>query len=236
MGSVTTTTGSLSQLNALTSYSVQVSASNGVVDSALCSSLSMSTLPGVPTGLVLTSATASTLNFSWTAVSGVTDYKIYQNGNYMGTVNTTSGSLSGLAASTAYSIQVLATKGSVDGALCLSVSMSTTAALATDACSLVFDRLSGSCTLYKNNTWYLSRSTSGTSTGTLTAGDTFYVEINDVIQHSRTLTITSSVRGVLANIYVESSTNPSTPTITRSGTFTKVGSEVITIQCATRQD
>lgn len=125
VSTVTTTTGSISGLTISTAYGIQVLASN-VGDSALSSTVSMSTLPGIPTGLTLTNATATSINFSWTAVAGATSYRIYKNGSDTGVTTTTnSGSLSGLAVSTAYGIQVLAVNGSGSGALCPAVSMST---------------------------------------------------------------------------------------------------------------
>jgi hypothetical protein len=127
VSTVTTTSGSLSGLIASTAYNVQVLAINSSVEGALCTSVSMSTLPGAPTGLALTSATATTLNFSWTAVAGATSYRIYKAGALVGTVSTATGTLSGLTASTAYNVQVLAINSSGDGALSSSVSMSTTA-------------------------------------------------------------------------------------------------------------
>jgi hypothetical protein len=80
----------------------------------------------VPTGLILTSANSSYLNFSWTAISGATGYKIYKNGVYVSSTTTNYGSLFGLSPLTTYGIQVLAYNSSGDGILCPSVPMSTT--------------------------------------------------------------------------------------------------------------
>jgi hypothetical protein len=125
ISTVATTTGSLSGLTAGSPYNVQVLAYNNSGDGALCSSVSMSTLPGAPTGLVFSSATASSVSFSWTAVTGATGYRIYKGGSLISTVATTTGSLSGLTAGSPYNVQVLAYNNSGDGALCSSVSMST---------------------------------------------------------------------------------------------------------------
>lgn len=84
-------------------------------------------IPTVPKGLTFSSAASSSLNFTWTAVSGATGYKIYKNGVYVSSTTTASGSLSGLASSTAYGVQVLAFNGAGDSALCSTVSMTTTA-------------------------------------------------------------------------------------------------------------
>lgn len=83
--------------------------------------------PTAPIGLTLSSATSSSLNFTWTAVAGATGYKIYNNGVYASSTTVPSGSLSGLSSTTTYGVQVLAYNGAGDGALCSSVSMTTTA-------------------------------------------------------------------------------------------------------------
>ena len=82
-----------------------------------------------PTGLSLSSATSSSLDFTWIAVTGATGYKIYKNGVYVNSTTIPSGSLSGLTASMAYGVQVLAYNGAGDGALCSTVSMTTSTAL-----------------------------------------------------------------------------------------------------------
>ncbi|EJL59147.1 DUF5977 domain-containing protein, partial [Flavobacterium sp. CF136] len=131
VSTITATTGSLSGLTASTTYNVQVLASNVAGDSVLCTAVSMSTLVTAPTGLTFTSATAAVVNFSWTAVAGATTYKIYKNGVYKSTVTATTGSLSGLTASTAYNVQVLASNTLGDGVLCTAVSMTTAPAAPT---------------------------------------------------------------------------------------------------------
>jgi hypothetical protein len=128
-GTPVTTTGtsaSFSGLAANTSYAIGVLAYNASGD-GLSSIVSMSTTVAAPTGLSLTSATASSLNFSWSAVTGATSYKIYRNGTYISTVTGTTGSLSGLSASTAYNVQVLASNTAGDSPLTPAVSMSTSA-------------------------------------------------------------------------------------------------------------
>nr|WP_315248591.1 DUF5977 domain-containing protein [uncultured Flavobacterium sp.] len=184
--------------------------------------------PATPTGLTFTSSTATSLNFSWTAVAGATSYKIYKNGSDTGiTSSTNTGSLSGLTASTAYSIQVLAVNASGNSALSTAVSMTTAAAAGTNSCTLNFTAFAGSCTLYKNGSAYLTLYDSGTSNGTLTAGDTFYVRVNATNAYYKGIVISSSVRGVLYNKLIQTGSSLT------STTFTKTGSEVITINCST---
>lgn len=67
------------------------------------------TAPAAPTGLKVTGTTSSSVSLSWTAPSGtVTGYYIYENGSQAATVTGTSGTVSGLAASTTYSFAVAA--------------------------------------------------------------------------------------------------------------------------------
>ncbi|WP_163410244.1 DUF5977 domain-containing protein [Flavobacterium ajazii] len=184
--------------------------------------------PAAPTGLTFTSATASSLNFSWTAVSGATSYKIYKNGTDTGTTSATNtGSLSGLTASTTYSIQVMAVNASGNSTLSSAVSMTTASAPVSNTCTLNFERESGTSYMYKNGSSYLTRSTSGTSSGTLATGDTFYVMVSASSTYYKGIVISSSVRGVLYNTLIRTGSSVTSPT------FTKTGSEVITINCTT---
>ncbi|EJL63433.1 beta strand repeat-containing protein, partial [Flavobacterium sp. CF136] len=171
------TTGSLSGLTASTAYDVQVLASNASGDGVLCTAVSMSTLPAIPAGLVFTSATTTSINFSWTAVTGAISYKIYKDGVYISTVTTTTGSLSGLLAFTAYNVQVLATNTSGDGGLSNAVSMTTapaaptglafTSATASDI-NFSWTAVAGATgyKIYKNGI-YVSTVTAPTTTGSL---------------------------------------------------------------------
>ncbi|WP_348799723.1 fibronectin type III domain-containing protein [Flavobacterium adhaerens] len=121
-----TTTGTLTGLTASTAYNVQVLATNASVDGPLCTSVSMSTLSlPAPTGLTFVSASPASINFSWTAVTGATGYKIFKDGVPISSVSTTTGSLTGLTIGTSYNIQVLAYNTSGDGALSVIVPMST---------------------------------------------------------------------------------------------------------------
>jgi hypothetical protein len=179
-----------------------------------------------PNGVQSTTVTASTISFSWNAVSGATGYKIYQNGVYISATTTTSGTLSGLSANTSYNVQVMADNASSSSPLSTAVMMTTNPDTNTSACSLSFDGVNGTGTFYKNYSESLTLSNSGTINGLLDAGDTFYVTVIASNNYYRGLTITSSIRGVLysANYVSQNLT---------SDTFTKVGSEIITVQCTT---
>jgi chitodextrinase len=67
--------------------------------------------PSVPSGLTVTSHTATTVGLSWTAATdnvGVTGYRIFANGVVIGTTASTSFTATGLTASTSYSFTVTA--------------------------------------------------------------------------------------------------------------------------------
>ncbi|MEU4035735.1 chitinase [Streptomyces collinus] len=64
--------------------------------------------PAPPTGLKAGAVTSSSVALSWSAVTGATGYAVYRDGVKTQTVTGTSATVSGLAASTAYSFQVTA--------------------------------------------------------------------------------------------------------------------------------
>jgi chitinase len=65
--------------------------------------------PSAPTGLTVTGTTSSSVSLSWTAPSGtVSGYYVYENGTDVATVTGTSDTVTGLAASTAYTFAVAA--------------------------------------------------------------------------------------------------------------------------------
>jgi Carbohydrate binding module (family 6)/Fibronectin type III domain len=67
------------------------------------------TAPAAPTGLTVTATTSSSVSLSWTAPSGtVTGYYVYQGGTEVATVTGTTYTVTGLAASTAYTFTVAA--------------------------------------------------------------------------------------------------------------------------------
>ena len=67
--------------------------------------------PSIPTSLVASSITSSSLTLSWSASSdnvGVTEYEVYRGGTYIGSSSTTSYAVSSLSSSTTYSFAVKA--------------------------------------------------------------------------------------------------------------------------------
>ncbi|MEU4352527.1 glycoside hydrolase family 18 protein [Streptomyces sp. NPDC023838] len=83
-------------------------------------------VPAAPTGLTASSATSSSIALSWAAVSGATGYNVYRGGSKVRTASGTSATVTGLAASTAYTFQVTATNAAGESAKSAAVTASTT--------------------------------------------------------------------------------------------------------------
>jgi|GEM_PF-165509 len=118
-GTSTTTSYTASGLTASTAYSFTVKARDAAGNvSAASSALSVTTsssadttAPTAPSGLSVASKTDTMVSLSWTASTdnvGVTGYDIYKGLTLVGTSTTTSYTVSGLTASTAYSFTVKA--------------------------------------------------------------------------------------------------------------------------------
>ncbi|WP_329206883.1 glycoside hydrolase family 18 protein [Streptomyces sp. NBC_00683] len=84
-------------------------------------------VPAAPTGLTAGTATASAVPLSWTASAGATGYNVYRGGTKVLSVSGTSATVTGLAASTAYSFQVTAVNAAGESAKSAAVSATTTA-------------------------------------------------------------------------------------------------------------
>lgn len=197
VSSTTSTLGTLSGLLSLTSYNVQVLAYNFIGDGTLCPAVTMTTaiaipLPVQPTGLVLTSASSTSINFSWNTVSSADGYKIYLNGGYLKSTTSISGSISGLIPSTSYNIQILAYNSSGDGPLCTVVAMSTAAGPPTTSpTGLIFKSASTSAInfswdavadvagykLYVNGAYVSSTTSTSGSVSGLTASTSYSVQV-----------------------------------------------------------
>ena len=84
------------------------------------------TAPSAPTNLAVTATTSSSVSLSWTAPSGtVTGYQVDENGSAAATVTGTSTTISGLAASTAYTFTVIAENSAGDSTASSPVSATT---------------------------------------------------------------------------------------------------------------
>ena len=82
--------------------------------------------PSAPTNLAVTATTSSSVSLSWTAPSGtVTGYQVDENGSAAATVTGTSTTISGLAASTAYTFTVIAENSAGDSTASSPVSATT---------------------------------------------------------------------------------------------------------------
>ena len=113
----TTTSTTISDLTPSTSYSVTVLAKDAADNkSAQSTAVNATTLadnqaPTVPTNLMITNQTGTTLQASWTASTdniAISEYEVYVDGNLKGTSANTQYTITGLTTSTTYSITVLA--------------------------------------------------------------------------------------------------------------------------------
>ncbi|MEU1125593.1 glycoside hydrolase family 18 protein [Streptomyces sp. NPDC005899] len=84
-------------------------------------------VPAAPTGLRAGTPTSSSVPLSWTAAPGATGYQVYRNGTKVLTATGTSTTVTGLAASTAYSFQVTAVNAAGESAKSAAVGVTTTA-------------------------------------------------------------------------------------------------------------
>ncbi|HSP79197.1 MAG TPA: carbohydrate binding domain-containing protein, partial [Myxococcaceae bacterium] len=118
VGSSTTTSYTDTGLTANTTYSYTVKARDAAGNTSVASgALSVTTqppdttAPSIPTGLVSTGKTSSSVSLSWTAATdnyGVAGYNVYRNGVQVGSPAGTTFTDTGLAASTSYSYTVKA--------------------------------------------------------------------------------------------------------------------------------
>ncbi len=84
-------------------------------------------VPATPAGLNVASTTSSSVSLAWNAVSGASGYNVYRSGTKVAAVTGTSATVTGLAASTAYSFQVTATNTAGESAKSTAVTGTTKA-------------------------------------------------------------------------------------------------------------
>ena len=84
-------------------------------------------VPAAPAGLRAGTVTASSVALSWNASSGATGYNVYRDGTKVSGVSGTSATVTGLAASTAYSFRVSAVNAAGESAKSAAVTATTTA-------------------------------------------------------------------------------------------------------------
>lgn len=85
------------------------------------------TVPSAPTGLTVSGTTSSSVSLAWNAVSGATGYTVYRGGTKVQAVSGTSATVTGLAASTAYTFQVTAVNAAGESPRSATVTGTTTA-------------------------------------------------------------------------------------------------------------
>jgi hypothetical protein len=90
------------------SYRVVAVGAKGAAASVGVLTVAPVVVPAVPAIPTAASVTASSLTLNWIAVTGATDYTVYQNGGLVSTVAGTSLNITGLTAATAYTYTVSA--------------------------------------------------------------------------------------------------------------------------------
>nr|WP_245245197.1 glycoside hydrolase family 18 protein [Streptomyces palmae] len=84
-------------------------------------------VPAAPTGLRTGTATADSIELSWTPVSGATGYRVYRDGTPVQSVGGASATVTGLSPSTSYRFQVSATNAAGESAKSAAVTGTTAA-------------------------------------------------------------------------------------------------------------
>ncbi|MGW7621853.1 chitinase [Streptomyces antimycoticus] len=84
-------------------------------------------VPGAPSGLRTGGATSSSIDLSWSPVTGATGYNVYRDGSKVQSVSGASATVTGLAASTSYQFQVTATNAAGESPRSSAVTGTTTA-------------------------------------------------------------------------------------------------------------
>lgn len=115
--------------------------------------------PSTPTGLAASNITQTSATVSWTASTdnvGVTGYEVRVNGTLNGTATSTSYSLTGLTASTTYSVSVTAKDAAGNASTPASINVTTTGACTNVTLTLKFDN-------YPTETSWNIKNTAGTT-------------------------------------------------------------------------
>jgi len=116
--------------------------------------------PTAATGLAVSGTTSNSISLAWNASTdnvGVTSYTIYMNGSLKATVSSTSATISGLAASTAYSFYIVAKDAAGNSSSNSSTVSGTTAGTVTQSPNCVnetFETIpTSSSSSYSTRTW-----------------------------------------------------------------------------------
>ncbi|MBI0377569.1 glycoside hydrolase family 18 protein [Streptomyces albiflaviniger] len=84
-------------------------------------------VPGAPSGLKAGAVTSSSVDLSWSPVTGATGYNVYRDGSKVQSVGGTSATVTGLAPSTSYQFQVTATNAAGESPRSAAVTATTSA-------------------------------------------------------------------------------------------------------------
>ncbi|MBA6441108.1 chitinase [Streptomyces sp. GMR22] len=84
-------------------------------------------VPGAPSGLKAGAVTSSSVDLSWSPVTGATGYNVYRDGSKVQSVGGTSTTVTGLAPSTSYQFQVTATNAAGESPRSAAVTATTSA-------------------------------------------------------------------------------------------------------------
>ncbi|MCF6169104.1 endonuclease [Lutibacter sp.] len=112
--------------------------------------------PTVPTNLVVSNETNSTLDLAWTASTdnvGVTGYDVYVDGVFNGTTSTTTITITGLSPTTTYSLTVLAKDAANNSSAQSTAVNGTTTALSSNCASETFTNIGANSSTYASVTW-----------------------------------------------------------------------------------
>lgn len=192
---VTSTSFIASGLSASTTYSMQVSAVNIAGESNKSTILNTTTsappvtIPSAPTGLSSSGVTSSGFTLNWSSVSGANSYKVYKNGVLLSSnIVGTSFNVTGLNASTNYSMQVSAVNTAGES------TKSTTQIVATSAPLVTIPSVPTS--LAASN-----RTSSGftLSWGSVSGATSYQVYINGSLLASNVLTTSYSLTDLIQN-------------------------------------
>lgn len=202
---ITAKTYTFTALTPGTSYSVEVSSVTAAGESAKSPALSVSTsaIP-VPTALKSANVTASSFDLSWTAASGATSYKVFQNDVQIAdSITGTSYQVTGLNGETTYSYKVVTV--TADGESAKSAALQVTTPDPFGNKSLGFVNLGAIVTPkgldVKNGRVYVSHIVDGTFSNTRYIRD-FNLSNGQKVDHSifsTTTGLTPLVNGIAVN-------------------------------------
>ncbi|AMC10176.1 hypothetical protein Lupro_02435 [Lutibacter profundi] len=164
LASTTTNSYNVTGLTQNTSYNFTVYAKDAAGNTSTVSNTETFTTtniidvdpPTVPTNLIVSNETSSTLDLSWTASTdnvGVTGYDIYVDGVFNGTTSTTAFTITGLSPTTTYSLTVLAKDGASNASAQSTPVNGTTIALSSNCASETFTNIGANNSTYTTVNW-----------------------------------------------------------------------------------